>query len=119
MLEREHDSQCRMIEGGTHWLQDKNRIVLEMNGIHLNDYFLMDKVLLNNNNFITTKQASMSLLAFEHKNAKQILYKKQYQNEEVQMVQFRPVDYLDGITGQDGKFIKWSDIVDSAWDSPE
>ncbi len=26
--------RCRMTEGGTHWLQDKNRIVLEMNGIH-------------------------------------------------------------------------------------
>ncbi len=27
---------------GTHWLQDKIRIVLEMNGINWHDYFKMD-----------------------------------------------------------------------------
>ncbi len=30
LLEREHDSQSRMTDGGMNWLQDKNRIVLEM-----------------------------------------------------------------------------------------
>ncbi len=34
--------QCMMAEGGTLWLQDKNRIVLEMNGIHWHDHFIMD-----------------------------------------------------------------------------
>ncbi len=96
----------------------KNRIVLEMNGIHWRDHFMMDKFYLNDNDFITIKRVIMSLLAFEHENAKQILYKKQYQNEEEGRAQFRPVAYLDGITGQDGKFINWSDILDSAWDSP-
>ncbi len=61
----------------------------------------------------------MSLPAFECENAKQILYKKQYQNEEEGRAQFRPVAYFDGITGNDGKFINWSDILDSTWDSPE
>ncbi len=108
-----------MTEGETHWLQDKNRIVLEMNGIHGRDHFMMDNFFLNDNDFITTKQDTMSLLAFEHENAKQILYKKHYQNEEEGRAQFRPVAYLEGITRQDGKFINWSDILDSAWDSPE
>ncbi len=34
-------------------------------------------------------------------------------------MQFKSVDELDRITGNDGKFINWSDILDSAWDSPE
>ncbi len=76
------NTQRRMKEGGMHWLQDKNRIILEMNGIHWRDHFMMEKFHLNDNNFITTKQVAMSLPAFEHKNAKQILCKKQYQNEE-------------------------------------
>ncbi len=42
-----------------------------------------------------------------------------YQNEEERTGQFRPVVYLDKITGNDGKFINWSDILDSACDSPE
>ncbi len=71
-----------MKEGGTHWLQDKNRFNLEMNGIHLHDYFLIENFFLDDNDFITTKSASMSLPAFECENLKQILYKKQYQNEE-------------------------------------
>ncbi len=58
-----------------HWLQDKNRIILEMNGIHWHDYFMMEKFFLDNNDFITTKQATMSLLVVELENAKQILYK--------------------------------------------
>ncbi len=84
-----------MTEGGIHWLQDKNKIVHEMNGIHLHDYLMMDKFFQDDNDFITTKRASMSLLAFERKNAKQILYKKVYQNEEEGRAQFRPVAYLD------------------------
>ncbi len=52
LLEREHDSRRRMAGGGTNWLQDKKRIVLEMNGIHLRDYFLMDK-------FFWTKMISL------------------------------------------------------------
>ncbi len=43
--------QHRMTEGGTHWLQDKNRIVLEMHGIHWRDHVMM-KFFLNDNDFI-------------------------------------------------------------------
>ncbi len=35
LLERDHDSQHRMTDGGNHWLQNKNRIVLELTDIHL------------------------------------------------------------------------------------
>ncbi len=55
-MEREHDSQHRMKEEGIHWLQDKNRIVNEMNGIHLRDYFMMNKVFLDGDDFITTNK---------------------------------------------------------------
>ncbi len=67
----------------------------------------------------TTKNDSMSLSEFECKNAKQILYKKQCQNEKEGKTQFEVVGELDGITGEAGKFIKLSDILYSAWDSPE
>ena len=82
LLEREHDSQRRMTDGGTNWLQDKNKIVLEMSGIHMRDYILPDKLFLDDNNFITTKRATISLPHFERENAKKILFKKQYQNEQ-------------------------------------
>ncbi len=94
-----------MTECATHWLQDKNRIVLEVNGIHLHDHVLTKILFLDDNDIITTKQASMSLPEFECKNAKQILYKKQYQNEEEGKAQFKSVTILDGITGEDRKFI--------------
>ncbi len=119
MLERGHNSLCKMTECATHWLQDKNRIVLEVNGIHLHDHVLTKNLFLDDNDIITTKQASMSLPEFECKNAKQIQYKKQCQNEEEGKTQFKSVAVLDGITGEDGKFINWSDILDTAWDSPE
>ena len=118
LLERDHDSLRRMTDGGNHWLQDKNRIVLELTGIHLCDQFLPDGLFLNDNNFITTKRATISLPDFERKNSKQILFKKQYQNEQERLAQFKSVDKLDGITGNDGKFINWSDILDYAWDAP-
>ncbi len=119
LLEREHDSFCRMTESATHWLHDKNRIVLEVNGVHLRDHILTKNLFLNYNDIIKTKQASMSLPEFEHKNAKKILYQKQYQDEEEGKAQFKSVAILDGITGEDGIFINWSDILDSAWDFPE
>ncbi len=76
-------------------------------------------IFLDNNDFTTTKRATLSLLAFERENGKQIRYKKQYQNEEEGRAQCRPVAYLDGVSGKDGQCINWSDILHSAWDSPE
>ncbi len=119
MLERDHDSQCRMTDGGNHWLQGKDRIVLELTGIHLRDQLLPDGLFLDDNNCITTKRATISLPDFERENSKQILFKKQYQNEQERIAQFELVTQLDRITGKDGKFINWSDILDSAWDAPE
>ena len=119
LLEREHDSQRRMTDGRNHWLQDKNRIVLELSGIHSRDYVLTDKLFLDDNNFITTKRAAISLPDFEREISKHILFKKQYQSKDEQTAQFRPVAYLNGLAGKDGIFINWSDILDSAWDAPE
>ncbi len=62
------------------------------------------------------KKASSSLPAFERKNAKQIQYKRQYQNEKDQGAQFEVVGELDKITREAGKFIKWSDLLDIVWD---
>ncbi len=107
LLEREHDSWHRMTEGGTHWLHDKNTIVLEMGGMYLCDYFLMENFFLDDNDFITIKWATMALPDFECENANQILYKKVYQKDKEQTAQFKPVAYLDEITGQNGKFINW------------
>ncbi len=81
LMESQHDSQRRMPDQEMHWLQDKNRSVLEMSGIHFCDYVLTDKLFLDDNDFITTKRATISLPDFECTNAKQILFKKQYQNE--------------------------------------
>ncbi len=41
------------------------------------------------------------------------------QNEKEGRVQVEMVGQLVRITGEARKFIKWSDILDSAWDSPE
>ncbi len=44
---------------------------------------------------------------------------KQYQNEEEVKAQFKSVAILDGITGEEGKFINLLDMLNSAWDPPE
>ncbi len=47
------------------------------------------------------------------------MYQKQYQNKKDGKAQYEMVEDLDGITGDEGKFIERSDVIDSTWDSPE
>ncbi len=117
-MEREHDSQHRMTEEEIHWLQDKNRIFIEVNGIHLRDYFMMKKVFWTA--MISLQQTSFHVTSgFWTQECKTDSVQKLYQNDEERTTQFRPVAYLDGITGQDGKFINWSDMLNADWDSLE
>ncbi len=78
-----------------------------MKVIYLRDHFLPDELFLDDNDFITTKRATISLPDFERENAKQILYKKVYQDAQEQTAQFKSVDELEKFTGKDGKFINW------------
>ncbi len=119
LVERDHDSHCVMTAGLLHWLQNKDKVVLDLDGIHLHDHVLIEYEFLDDKNEITMKKGSISLPEFECKNAKQILYKKQYQNEKEGTSNFKASGQLVEITIEAGKFIKWSDILDFAWDSPE
>ncbi len=42
LVERDHDSCCRMTAGLSHCLQNKDRVVLNLDGIHLHDHVMME-----------------------------------------------------------------------------
>ncbi len=63
LVERDHGSPCRMTAELFHWLQNKDRVVLNHYSIHLCDHVLMESVFLDDRNEITTKKASFSVNA--------------------------------------------------------
>ncbi len=118
LVERDRGSPHRMTAGSLHWLQNKDRVVLNHYGFHLHDHVLMENVFLDDRNEITTKRLHFLCLSLNTRMQNRFS-KKQYQNEKEGRAQFEVVGELDEISREAGKFIKWSDILDTALDSTE
>ncbi len=119
LIERNHDANRRVTEGSTHWLQNKDRVVLDVDGKSSRDYDLPDGVFLDDNGEITAKKMSQSLPEFTRAQEEGIQYKRVYQTHEEGKLQFDKVRDLTRCLGDAGVFIKWSDVLDRDWDSPE
>ncbi len=79
----------------------------------------MGDMFLDNSGEISTKTITVSLPKFIEDSKKGIQYRRESQGQSENMTQFDKVGELDQSNGNNPSFFTWSELVDSAQDSPE
>ncbi len=112
---RNQDSYKRMIDGTSYWLQNK-KVVLNDVGIRICDYVILDDMFLNDNKESTIKMFQSLCLGLNG-TQKGNINNRVYQDKKDRKDQFDQVEEFTEKYSNTGRFIKWFDIVNSAWDS--
>ena len=99
--------------------QKKDEINLDVHGINLRDHTLTDNMCLDDNGEILTDTVAVSMPEFLFKFENGIKYKKQYQQRRENMEQFKFVQTIATSTDNEPSFLKWSEVLELEWDSPE
>ncbi len=102
--------------GTSHWFQNKDKVVFDDEGMILCDFVYMN-ILMAMGKYPLKNYVPLHWVKQESARGV-LIYRRVHQSEEQGKKEIFSVGDFDE-AGNDGKFIKLSDILDSAWDSPE
>ncbi len=105
--------------GTSHWLQNKDKVVLDDEGMILCDFVPVNNIILHGDGEVSTQKNLVPFPQVKQESARGILLnRREYKRVQQGSEQFKAVYAFDK-EKDNGQFIKWSDVLDPNWNSPE
>ncbi len=108
----------RSSRGTSYWLQSKDKVILDDEEIILHDFVPINNIFLHGSGDVSTQNNSVPFPWVQQESARILLSRRLYQRLQQGREQFKAVYNIDE-KDVDGKIIKWSDVLNANWDSPE